>query len=41
MQRQREPWYDQIVFESSPPEVYVKVLESKSNDNYVYFNISN
>ncbi|MFS0934696.1 hypothetical protein ACFDAA_19255 [Enterococcus casseliflavus] len=41
MQSQREPWYDQIVFEESPRGVYLRVLESKADDEYVYFNISN
>ncbi|MHA6124510.1 hypothetical protein [Enterococcus mundtii] len=41
MQTQREPWYDQIVFEKSPRGVYIRVLQSKENDNKLYFNISN
>ncbi|NBA63739.1 hypothetical protein [Enterococcus mundtii] len=41
MQKQREPWYDQIVFEKSPRGVYIRVLQSKENDNKLYFNISN
>ena len=41
MQNQREPWYDQIVFEKSPRGVYIRVLQSKENNNRLYFNISN
>lgn len=41
MQKQREPWYDQSVFEKSPRGVYIRVLQSKANDNKLYFNISN
>ncbi|MGL9768960.1 hypothetical protein [Enterococcus sp. DIV0806c] len=41
MQKQREPWYDQIVFEKSPRGLYIRVLHSKENDDKLYFNISN
>ncbi|WP_301359854.1 hypothetical protein [Enterococcus spodopteracolus] len=41
MQKQREQWYDQIVFEKSPRGVYIRVLQSKENNNRLYFNISN
>ncbi len=41
MQEQREQWYDQIVFEKSPRGVYIRVLQSKGNNNRLYFNISN
>lgn len=40
MQNQREPLYDQIIFEKSPRGVYIRVMESKGYHDRVYFNIS-